>query len=136
MPNGTRLLKRRRGRQSDDIIRKVMYGILPLYVLGLLVLIAIEIIAKSEEVSTPVEAIRFSTRQKTETVYNEEEYDIYGLEPEDEEVVKSIDGPVVEEDEGDVIEAILDHRRCHGAGMIHFRNLSSMQCSPKPRKYV
>ena len=84
------------------------------------VLIAIEITAKSEEVSTPVEAIRFSTRQKTETVYNEEEYDIYGLEPEDEEAVKPIDQPVVEEDEGDVIEAVLDHRRCHGAGMISF----------------
>lgn len=83
-----------------------------------------------------MEAIRFSTRQKTETVYNEEEYDIYGLEPEDEEAVKPIDQPVVEEDEGDVIEAVLDHRRCHGAGMNSFSRFVTDAVLPTPRIYV
>lgn len=72
--------------------------------------------AKSEEISTPVEAIRFSTRQKPQTQYNEEEYDIYGLEPEDEEVLTPNDQGAAEEDEGDVIEMVLDHRRLHGTG--------------------
>jgi hypothetical protein len=83
-----------------------------------------------------VEAIRFSTRQKTDTVYNEDEYDIYGLEPEDEETVKPIDQLLVEEDEGDVIEAVLDHRRCHGAGMIHFSSCMTCRGCSIPATHV
>ncbi|KAH8549068.1 SNF2 family N-terminal domain-containing protein [Umbelopsis sp. PMI_123] len=68
---------------------------------------------KRPRAHTP-EAIRFSTRQRTETQYNEDEYDIYGLESENEEIGSPSNHPLAEEDEGDVIEAVLDHRRCHG----------------------
>jgi hypothetical protein len=61
--------------------------------------------------------VRFSTRQRPQMQYNEEEYDMYGLESDDEDMLTPISQPVVEEDEGDVIEAVLDHRRRHGTGM-------------------
>lgn len=75
--------------------------------------------ANSEEISTPVEAIRFSSRAKTQTQYNEDDYDMYGLEPEDDEAATPNSQPAAEEDEGDVVEMILDHRRLHGTGKIY-----------------
>jgi chromodomain-helicase-DNA-binding protein 1 len=84
--------------------------------------------ANSEEISTPVEAIRFSSRAKTQTQYNEDDYDMYGLEPEDDEAATPKSQPAAEEDEGDVVEMILDHRRLHGTGKIYI-SLSPYRCS-------
>lgn len=64
-----------------------------------------------------MDAVRFSTRQRPQMQYNEEEYDMHGLASEDEDMLTPASQPIVEEDEGDVIEAVLDHRRRHGTGI-------------------
>ncbi|OBZ91189.1 Chromodomain helicase hrp3 [Choanephora cucurbitarum] len=61
---------------------------------------------------SPIDYARHSTRTRKVTNYNEDNAELWGLSEED--VVETYTPAVVEEDEGDVIEQVLDHRRKEG----------------------
>ncbi|KAI8375142.1 SNF2 family N-terminal domain-containing protein [Blakeslea trispora] len=61
---------------------------------------------------SPSDYARHSTRTRKVTNYNEDNAELWGLSEED--VVETYTPAVVEEDEGDVIEQVLDHRRKEG----------------------
>ena len=63
---------------------------------------------------SPSDYARHSTRTRKVTNYNEDNADLWGLSEED--IVETYTPAVVEEDEGDVIEQVLDHRRKEGDG--------------------
>ncbi|KAI9493291.1 SNF2 family N-terminal domain-containing protein [Zychaea mexicana] len=58
------------------------------------------------------DALRYSTRKRTVTNYNEDKADLWGLSEEDDAfAANSSYTPQPEEEEGDVIESVHDHRR-------------------------
>ncbi|CDS12854.1 hypothetical protein LRAMOSA05038 [Lichtheimia ramosa] len=60
------------------------------------------------------DALRYSTRKRTVTNYNEDNAEIWGLEEEEDYSMPAYTPQYEEEEEGDVIESIHDHRRCEG----------------------
>lgn len=60
--------------------------------------------------------MRYSTRKRTVTNYNEDNAEIWGLEEEEDYSMPAYTPQYEEEEEGDVIESIHDHRRCEGFG--------------------
>ncbi|CEP14510.1 hypothetical protein [Parasitella parasitica] len=61
---------------------------------------------------SPSDYARHSTRNKKVTNYNEDNTELWGLS--DEELTESYTPVAAEEEEGEVIEAVLDHRRREG----------------------
>ncbi|CAO3622921.1 unnamed protein product [Mucor fragilis] len=61
---------------------------------------------------SPSDYARHSTRSRKVTNYNEDNAGLWGLS--DEEITESYTPAAVEEEEGEVIEAVLDHRRREG----------------------
>lgn len=63
---------------------------------------------------SPSDYARHSTRSKKVTNYNEDNSELWGIS--DEEMTESYTPAAAEEEEGEVIEAVLDHRRRDGYG--------------------
>lgn len=63
---------------------------------------------------SPSDYARHSTRSRKVTNYNEDNAELWGIS--DEEITESYTPAAVEEEEGEVIEAVLDHRRREGYG--------------------
>ncbi|KAI8140697.1 SNF2 family N-terminal domain-containing protein [Fennellomyces sp. T-0311] len=57
------------------------------------------------------DALRYSTRKRTITNYNEDKTDLWGLSDEDDTYARNSYTPQHEEEEGDVIESVHDHQR-------------------------
>ncbi|KAF7730273.1 hypothetical protein EC973_002516 [Apophysomyces ossiformis] len=66
--------------------------------------------AKVKE-DSPTDSIRYSTRKRNVTNYNEDNAQLWGLSDDDDPESLSYT-PQKEEDTGDVIESVHDHRRC------------------------
>lgn len=69
---------------------------------------------------SPSDFARHSTRSRKVTNYNEDNAELWGLSDEDAAMGEVYTPAPAEEDEGEVIEAVLDHRRREGYGRFLF----------------
>jgi hypothetical protein len=75
---------------------------------------------------SPSDFARHSTRSRKVTNYNEDNAELWGLSDDDTAAGESYTPAPAEEDEGEVIEAVLDHRKCEGHGKLVYLCLESL----------